>query len=160
MRLLLAPVLAAILFASGCGGQAAEAGKVADLDFAGTTLAGTTFAGSSLAGKSTVLWFWAPWCPTCLAQSGNVSRLARQYDGSVQVIGVAGLATEEFIEDLAGQISGITHLVDLEGDLWKHFGVQAQSTYTVIDARGQIRAEGFLDDSELNELVADVAAER
>ena len=33
----------------------------------------------------------------------------------------------------------------------------AQSTYTVIDADGEIIAEGYLDDAELNDLVAQLA---
>ena len=51
----------------------------------------------------------------------------------------------------------MTHLVDEEGVVWNHFRVTAQSTYTVIDADGEIVLEGYLDNGELEDLVADMA---
>ena len=53
----------------------------------------------------------------------------------------------------------MTHLVDDRGEVWQHFRVTAQSTYTVIDADGQIISEGYLDDAELNGLVDRLVAE-
>ena len=58
---------------------------------------------------------------------------------------------------MAEQIPYVTHLIDDEGDVWKHFRVTAQSTYTVIGADGEIKAEGYLDDAELNALVEQLA---
>jgi len=165
------PALAAVLvlLLTGCGTQEAPSagagsqligtGKVADLDFSGTTVDGSRFDGSSLEGKPAVLWWWAPWCPTCRAQSGNVSELAEKYDGKVAVVAVGGLDSAQAIEGLAVQIPHVTHLVDDRGEVWQHFRVIAQSTYTVIDADGEIIAEGYLDDAELNDLVAQLADE-
>lgn len=160
---------ALVLLLTGCGTQqtATESsgeevigtGKVADLDFTGTMLDGSTFEGASLEGKPAVLWFWAPWCPTCRAQSANVSALAEKYDGEVAVIGVGGLDSAQAIEELATQIPHVTHLVDDRGEIWQHFRVTAQSTYTVIDADGEIIVESYLDDAELNDLVARLAGE-
>lgn len=151
--------------ATDAGGAAAaqaspnpEVGEVADLKFTARTLSGKPFSGESLAGKPAVLWFWAPWCPTCRAQAPNVSELGAKYRGSVAVVGVAGLATREMIQDLAPQIRNITHLVDVEGKVWDLFGVEAQSTYTLIDRDGRIVSEGYLEDDELNRLVAQLAA--
>ena len=169
--LALAAALAAALalLLTGCGTQEAPAGasrsdvigtgKIADLDFTATTVDGSPFEGSSLEGRPAVLWFWAPWCPTCLAQSVNVSDLAQKYDGEVAVVGVGGLDSTESIGELAAQIPYVTHLSDERGQVWRHFRVTAQSTYTVIDADGEIISEGYLDDAELNDLVAELAAE-
>ena len=169
MRWILALAAAVVLLLTGCGTQEAPSGgagsevlgtgKIADLDFSGTTVDGSPFDGSSLKGKPAVLWFWAPWCPTCRAQSGNVSALAEEYDGKVTVVGVGGLDSAEAIEELAPQIPHVTHLVDERGEVWQHFRVTAQSTYTVIDAEGEIIAEGYLDDGELNDLVDQLAGE-
>ncbi|MGH8827061.1 MAG: TlpA family protein disulfide reductase [Jiangellaceae bacterium] len=169
MRSILALAAALVLLLTACGTQDAPSGgsgsevigtgKVADLDFTGTTLDGSRFDGSTLKGKPAVLWFWAPWCPTCRAQSGNVSAMAEKYDGEVAVIGVGGLDSAEAIEELAAQIPDVTHLVDDRGAVWQHFRVTAQSTYTVIDADGEIITEGYLDDAELNDLVAQLTAE-
>ncbi len=160
---------ALVLLLAGCATQEAPSresgsdvigtGKVADLDFTGTTVDGSPFDGSTLQGKPAVLWFWAPWCPTCRAQSSNVSDLAQEYDGQVAVVGVGGLDSAEAIEELATQIPHVTHLVDDRGQVWQHFRVTAQSTYTVIDAEGEIITEGYLDDAELNDLVAQLVAQ-
>ena len=169
MRWILAFVTALAVLLTGCGTQEAPTresgsdvigtGKIADLDFTGTTVDGSRFDGSSLRGKPAVLWFWAPWCPTCHAQSVNVSDLAQKYAGKVAVVGVGGLDGASAIEDLASRIPHVTHLVDDRGQIWQHFRVTAQSTYTVIDADGEIIAEGYLDDGELNDLVAKLAGE-
>lgn len=134
-------------------------GKQADYDFSAAALDGSVLEGSSLEGRPAVLWFWSPWCPTCRAQSANVSRLADEYAGQVAVVGVGGLDDASAITDLASQIPHVTHLVDAEGEVWRHFNVIAQSTYTVIDADGEIVAEQYLDDAELNDLLARLATE-
>ncbi len=132
-------------------------GRAADLDFTGTTLAGETFDGAELAGQPVVLWWWAPWCPTCIAQSTNVSALAQRHEGAVSVVGVGGLDTGPDIARVAESIPHVTHLVDPDGAVWRHFGVQEQSTYTVIAADGEVLSEGYLDDDQLNDLVDQLA---
>jgi len=124
-----------------------------DLAFTAETLDGSPFDGETLAGRPAVLWFWAPWCPTCRAQAPGVSRLAGQYDGQVSVVGVGGLADEGDIRDFAVQVDGPTHLIDEDGEVWRHFGVTAQSTYLVLDADGGVVAEGYLDDHVLADKV-------
>ena len=59
----------------------------------------------SLEGVPAVLWFWAPWCPTCRAQIPTVSGLGKEYAGRVHVVGVGGLDTQAEIEALAGEIA-------------------------------------------------------
>jgi thiol-disulfide isomerase/thioredoxin len=168
MRMLCGLLVLLVLVLAGCGtattttgattgGDVIGTGKAADLDFAATTLEGQPFQGTTLAGRPTVLWFWAPWCPTCRAQIPTVSGIGEEYADRVNVIGVGGLDTQGEIEALAGRIEHVTHLVDDEGAVWKHFGVTAQSTYTVIDADGEIVHEGYLDNGALEDLVADLA---
>lgn len=165
MRITLVHLLAvATVLLTACGlqtspdsvdasGQVIGTGKTASYDFTGTTLDGEPFDGTALEGKPAVVWFWAPWCPTCRAQSFNLSELAEQYDGEVAVVGVGALDDGDTISEAAEQIPHVTHLVDQDGDVWKHFRVTAQSTYTVIGADGEIKSEGYLDDGELNALV-------
>jgi thiol-disulfide isomerase/thioredoxin len=137
-------------------GEPAQVAEV--LKFTGTTVDGQAFDGATLAGKPTVLWFWAPWCPTCRGQIPNVSALAEKYDGEVNVVGVAGLSdSDDEIKVFADDTSGVTNLSDSPGEIWKRFGIVEQSVYTVIDADGEIVSEGYLKDDELNDLVADLA---
>lgn len=124
------------------------------VNFTGTTVDGEPFAGVDLVGRPAVLWFWAPWCPTCRAQAPAVSALSAQYDGEVAVVGVGGLADADDIRGMAQDVTGPTHLLDEEGAVWRHFGVTAQSTYVVLDAQGAVVAEGYLDDAALAETVA------
>jgi thiol-disulfide isomerase/thioredoxin len=156
----------ALLLLAACGTNPASPGNgtdvigtgtTADYGFSGTTLDGATFDGSALEGKPAVIWFWAPWCPTCWAQSSNVSALAEEYAGQVAVVAVGGLDSGTAIEDAAGRIPHVTHLLDPQGEVWQHFRVTAQSTYTVIAADGEVVAEGYLEDAELNDLVARLA---
>lgn len=111
------------------------------LDFTGTTLTGKRFDGASLAGKPTVLWFWAPWCPTCRGQIPQVEQLATDHGGDVNVIGVGSLDSAEAIAEFAGNVEGVTHLEDVEGELWKRFEVTEQSSFVVLDADGSVRFE-------------------
>ena len=143
---------------SGSGAAAAVDGPVADLAFTGETLAGESFNGEQLAGKPTVLWFWAPWCSTCRAQSPGVQALAKKYDGRVNVVGVGGLDDTSAIVDYASGLEGPLHLIDPDGAIWRHFGVRAQSSYLVIDADGRVRENGYLDDQVLADLVSDLVA--
>lgn len=173
MRTLRGLVVLVVLLLAGCGTtttstgttsetdtgstrRAGVGGTNADLDFTATTRAGEAFEGASLAGKPSVMWFWAPWCPTCRAQIPTVSGIGEEYGDRVNVIGVGGLDDQGEIEGLADRIEHVTHLVDDEGTVWKHFRVTAQSTYTVLDADGEIVHEGYLDNGALEDLVADL----
>ena len=137
------------------GGQTAAAPVANDLDFTSTTVSGDSFSGMSLAGKPTVLWFWAPWCPTCRGQVDGVSALAEKYADQVQVVGVGSLDDSQAIDDFAAKVSGdVTMLDDAQGEVWRHFKVTAQSTYLVLDADGKAQATGYLSDDELDKVVA------
>lgn len=157
---------AALLAVAGCGSvggsrtsSAEPASNVAavDLDFTATTLEGNSFDGEQLRGKPAVLWFWAPWCPTCRAQAPAVSKLALEYADEVNVVAVGGLSDTAAIKEFAEQVDGPTHLIDEKGEVWRHLGVSAQSTYLVLDADGEPVAEGYLDDPVLAEKVAELA---
>lgn len=160
-------LLLGVLLLSGCtatGEQVADASTgasssdTASLAFTSDTLDGSLFDGTQLAGKPAVLWFWAPWCPTCRAQAPAVSSLAEKYDGQVNVLGVGGLADVGDIRDYARQVDGPVHLVDPKGAVWRHFGVTAQSSYVILDADGGIVAAGYLDDQVLAAKVAELVS--
>lgn len=123
------------------GADDTDAGVPELLDFTATTVDGESFDGASLAGRPTVLWFWAPWCPTCRGQIPQVEALAADYGSDVNVIGVGALDSAEAIAEFAADVSGVTHLEDVDGDLWKRFGVAEQSSFVVLDAAGAVSFE-------------------
>lgn len=108
------------------------------LDFTATTVGGGSFEGASLAGSPTVLWFWAPWCPTCRSQIPQVQDLAQTYGDRVGVVGIGSLDSAEAIADFAGDADGVTHLEDVDGELWTRFGVAEQSSFVVLDSAGEV----------------------
>jgi len=125
------------------------------LEFEATTLDGSAFDGSSLVGKPTVLWFWAPWCTTCIGQIPQVEALAAQYAGEANVVGVGGLDSDSAIEDFAADLDGLTSLVDDEGAIWQRFEIIEQSSFVILDADGQeVARSGYGDDVDLSSEVA------
>ncbi|GAA1478077.1 protein disulfide oxidoreductase [Nocardioides aestuarii] len=136
----------------------AEPAAVPDtLDFTATTVGGEELDGATLAGKPVLLWFWAPWCPTCRGQVPQVEGLAADYDGELAVVGVGSLDSAEAIADFAGDVDGVTHLVDTDGVLWKKFGVAEQSSFVLLGADGEVAFEaGYGGSDALGSEVADV----
>ena len=130
----------------------------ANLDFSADTVTGEAFEGASLSGKPAVLWFWAPWCPTCRGQIEAVSALTDEYGDKVTFVGVGSLDEASAIKGFAEDVpADLPHLLDPDGDVWRHFGIVEQSTYVVLDADGEVVSEGYLDDAELAELVSGLA---
>jgi thiol-disulfide isomerase/thioredoxin len=133
---------------SACAGQFPSAtaespsasSAATELQFTATTLDGTPFAGTSLAGHPAVLWFWAPWCPNCRAESGQVAAAAAAHQGLVTFVGVASLdalpAMQSFVTTYG--MGGFTQLADLDGSIWQRFGVTQQPAYAFISADGSV----------------------
>jgi hypothetical protein len=80
-----------------------------------------------------------------------VAAIAADYVGRATVVGVAGLdkvaAMREFVA--LPKVSGIPHLADEQGVVWKRFGVTAQSTYVVLDAAGAVTRRGHAEPDQL-----------
>lgn len=116
------------------------------LRFTGTTVDDQPFDAATLAGKPTVLWFWAPWCPTCKAQGPETAKVAAQFRGEANVIGVAGLdkpqAMKDFVTDT--KVGAFPNLSDEAGDIWKKFKITQQSVYVILDKDGKTVFTGSL----------------
>ena len=130
------------------------------LKFTGTTLDGKAFDGASMAGRPVVLWFWAPWCATCAGEASTVSGIADEYKGKLDVLGVAGMGPENDMHTFVTEeeVGNITHLSDNAGVVWKRFGITQQSLYVLIDRTGAVVSKGWMDNQQLPEQVAKLAA--
>ena len=129
----------------------------ATLRFTGTTIQGKRFDGSSLAGKPVLLWFWAPWCPVCRGQISQVEKIASDHKGNLSVVGVGSLDSAGAIRGFAEDVTGVTHLLDESGTVWKHFRVKQQSSFVLLDASGtKVFSSGYGGSKELDDRVADV----
>jgi thiol-disulfide isomerase/thioredoxin len=147
---------------AGCGGPGAGADPPeptpagALLAFSATTVDGKAFDGKSLAGKPAVLWFWAPWCPTCLGQAPGVREAVDLYADDVTIVGVAGLDNAEAMPDFVrmAKVEAMPHIADVAGDVWKRFEVREQSIFVLMDRDGKITFRGRLSSDEVPDRVA------
>ncbi|MET9515181.1 redoxin domain-containing protein [Streptomyces sp. NPDC002994] len=136
--------------ASGPASSGAGATGSADvpevLRFTGTTVDGKPFDAATLAGKPTVLWFWAPWCPKCRAQAGETTKVAADFAGKANVVGVAGLDKNPAMRDFVSSTDSdsFPHVADEAGDVWKRFEITEQSVYVVLDKDGKTAFTGVL----------------
>jgi len=140
VRRLLLPIVATLTLLAGCatdterpgaaeatapstaGAASTDAGSAASgtgtapatLAFTARTVTGAEFNGASLAGRPSVLWFWAPWCPTCAGQAKGVKATAEQLAGKVNVVGVGGLDDEPAMKRFIAEwkLDGMPHLSD------------------------------------------------
>jgi len=157
-------LVAAVLALAGCGAPAPGGDTAGDqpaatgplLGFTATTLDGKPFDGMSLSGKPTVLWFWAPWCPTCLSQAPGVREAVNTYASEVNIVGVAGLADRDAMPEFVrlAKVESMTHLADEAGEVWKRFEVTEQSVFVLINAAGQVAFRGRLDADQVPDRVA------
>lgn len=116
------------------------AAALADAFVSSTQLDGRPFDAATLAGTDAVVWFWAPWCTICRAEAPEVAEIAARYADRVQLIGVAGRgeldAMRAFVDETG--TGSVTHVADLDGDIWSAFGVYGQPAYAFIDDSGEI----------------------
>ena len=155
--------VAAVVALTGCGSGARAAPEKpvvpAALAFTGRTLDGKAFDAASLTGRPVVLWFWAPWCATCAGEAQSISDLAPKYQDKVNFVGIAGMGGEkemkEFVSDY--EVGMIPQVSDNAGAVWRKFKVAEQSTYVLLNRKGDVVAKGWLDDQQITAQVAKLA---
>ncbi|TDO29850.1 redoxin [Kribbella sp. VKM Ac-2527] len=132
---------------------------IGQLGFTGTTLAGKSFNAATMAGKPVLLWFWAPWCPTCMAEAPDVLNIQQAYAGRIGIVGVAGLDEQNNMQPFVDRTKtgALTHLADPDGEIWRRFEVTQQSTYVLLDTSGNVSFKGVLGGDELRDKVAALA---
>ena len=159
-------MLALAACGGGSGGSTGEAASSAESSPGGITfdaakLGGGTLRSSSFEGKDTVLWFWAPWCTICRGEAPNVTASAAEFEGQVNVIGVAGRgevsAMEDFVSDT--KTGSLTHVVDDSGAIWSSYGVAAQPSFAFINDDGTVEVFiGALGEEKLTQRMEELVA--
>ncbi|WP_078282439.1 TlpA family protein disulfide reductase [Mycobacteroides franklinii] len=126
---------------SGCSG--ADKGTTSSirssrlLDFSAQTIDGTDFAGSSLAGKKAVLWFWAPWCPTCQKEAPDLQKAATAHP-DVTFVGVAAQDQVPAMRDFVNKYGlTFTQLADTDAQVWALYDVTHQPAFAFLGSEGK-----------------------
>jgi len=151
---------ASLLLLTACSGSTEEesAAPTSTLssvfDFTARTVSGPDFAGADLVGQPVVMWFWAPWCTICRAESPAVATVAAEFDGRVTFVGVAGRGQQEdmvvFVEETG--TDDFTQLADVDGSVWSRFGIVAQPSFVFVTPDGQTQVfAGSLGVEELRD---------
>lgn len=90
-----------------------------------------------------------------------MAAVAAEYDGRVEIIGVAGRGRVAAMRDFVGDTStgAMTHLVDGDGSLWQRFGVVTQPAFAFVERDGSVRTfTGSLDEQELRQAADELLA--
>ncbi|GAC1401751.1 MAG: protein disulfide oxidoreductase [Mycobacterium sp.] len=131
--------IAAIALTVGYLSPVAAGQPVAEqLQFTAKTINGQDFSGQSLARKPAVLWFWAPWCTTCQGEAPGVAKAARA-NPAVTFVGVAAQDQVPAMQNFVAKYGlGFTNLADLDGSIWRQFGVTIQPAFAFISPDGSV----------------------
>ena len=130
-------------------------GVPAQLQFSAKTLTGQSFSGESLAGKPAVLWFWAPWCPTCQQEAPVLAKVAAA-NPRVTFVGVAARDQVSSMQSFVDKyhLGGLTQLADTDGTVWAKFGITRQPAWAFVSADGSVDVvKGRLTESQLTERI-------
>ncbi|HEU4362412.1 MAG TPA: protein disulfide oxidoreductase [Mycobacterium sp.] len=142
------------ILVAGCGSGPALSGETdaAQLQFTAKTLDGKPFSGASLKGRPAVLWFWAPWCPTCQQEAPQVARTAAD-NPIVTFVGVGAQDRLAALQEFATKygVDKFTELADTDAAVWAKFGVTRQPAYAFVSPDGSVNVvKGSLTETELN----------
>ena len=134
---------------------AAGHGVSAQLQFSAKTLDGTDFSGETLVGKPAVLWFWAPWCPTCQREAPMVEKTAESHPG-VTFVGVGARDALPALKDFVAKHGlTFTQLNDADSKVWAQFGITRQPAYAFVGPNGSVEVvKDSLSEEELNRRIS------
>jgi thiol-disulfide isomerase/thioredoxin len=103
-------------------------------------LGGGTFKLSQLKGKVVVVDFWASWCRPCRSAFPTLIDWHRKLAGKgVVIVGVTNDQTSEAEDTVREYALPYPIAVDIAGEAWRDYLVQALPTTVVVDKRGIVR---------------------
>ncbi len=129
-------------------------------NFTAATLDGGQFDGSSLYGKATILWFWAPWCGSCAADSKYVLAAIPDLPAGVQIIGVPTFSDDASMHEFADSlgVNVLTNVVDGDGAISLGFNLPELPSAAVIYPDGYIATiPGSLTTESILEIAQKIA---
>lgn len=141
LRRLAFVLLCALLPTLACSGTASSGPDGPEaIDFPLEVLGGGQISEAALRDHDVVLWFWAPWCTICRAEAPDVRAVGLDFEGRVEIIGVAGRgetpAMHDFVSDTG--MEPFRHVIDYDGSVWSAYGVANQPAFAFLDDTGSV----------------------
>lgn len=125
------------------------------------TVSGATLDTAALHGHPVVLWFWAPWCAICKGEAPTVAKVAAEYVGRVTFVGVGGQSSISDMKAFVTQTGtgSLAQLADVNGAVWRRFGVTAQPAFAFITSTGRANLVlGGIDERSFRARLAQLTA--
>lgn len=148
------PLAAAPLTAQDLGikvGATAPGAAVETLDGKATDLA------TILAGKTTVMEFWATWCPNCKQLEPTITAAHAKYKDRVQFIAVA-VSLNQSVERVRAYQQRyqlpFTYVYDRRGDASDAYDAPATSYIVIVNAAGKVTYTGVGGQQNLDAAIA------
>lgn len=112
----------------------------------------------ALRGRVVVLDFFATWCGPCVAEMPHIRKLADEY--AARGVTFVSISPEEReVVERAVHRFGLSHPVvaDPDNKIFRKYRVRQLPTVVVVDDKGEIRALGVEDPTDLDRLVEQLA---
>jgi thiol-disulfide isomerase/thioredoxin len=132
-------------------GATAPGAPVETLDGAATDLA------TMLAGKTTVMEFWATWCPNCKQLEPTIAAAHAKYKDRVQFLAVA-VSLNQSVERVKAYQQRFklpfTFVYDRRGDASEAYDAPATSYIVIVNAAGKVTYTGVGGKQDLDTAIA------
>lgn len=144
--------------ATASDGDLAADAFVPDVDVVDVTTGATVSLARSVASdKPVLLWAWAPHCPSCRAEAGDLESFAAQ---NVDRLSVVGIGTQDDLDYAKGFLAdtGVATpqmLWDASFESWRRMGITVQPTWVLVNGDGTLIDGwiGALPEQEILDLV-------
>lgn len=131
-------------------------------DFVPEVVSGPKFASmKALRGKIVVLDFFATWCGPCIVEMPHIRKVAEEYASKGVVMLSISPEEREVVEKVAARF-GLSHAViaDPDNKIFRKYRVRALPTVIIVDRKGEIRAFGLEDPSDLDRILGELLAKK
>ncbi len=132
-------------------GATAPGAAVETLDGRATDLA------TMLAGKTTVMEFWATWCPNCKQLEPTIAAAHAKYKDRVQFVAVA-VSLNQSVERVKAYQQRFnlpfTFVYDRRGDASEAYDAPATSYVVIVNAAGKVTYTGVGGKQDLDSAIA------
>jgi thiol-disulfide isomerase/thioredoxin len=95
---------------------------------------------SDFQGKFVLLDFWGTWCRPCLKTMPFVAKVKDQFGDTLSVFALSDESPEQQRNFLQNKLDGIDYIIDNQGEIIKHFGIDAIPQAVLIGADGYVKA--------------------